>query len=398
MLKFSLAKALLPAALLAFATVGAQASAVESFNCGVATVMTIPEEGRAQIDTLRGTFFADAVGGGVYRNDNQELQFYPDENPPTLWMGSEQMSCQVMVADNEGVQTHSGGAVGGNEVTVNAQGQSLGGNLRNGPGTNFSKVASVAEGTWITILVNTGIRFDGYDWFEVTLDNGTRGYHWGGIMCSNGAPLNGTYTVCGQQTSTNTSTSSDGVEVNAQGRSLGGTLRSGPGTNYSRIGSVAEGTWITILKNTGVRFDGYDWFEIALDNGTRGFQWGGIMCSNGAPLNGTYSVCGQETRVNTNTPSPSGGWMAFAVGNNNIFGHGAGNTQAEAQNAALQFCNDNSCQIADVTDAQCHALAQTPGGSWFGAAPTQRAAEDFAAGFCVGAGASSCRIAYSYCQ
>lgn len=305
MLKLSPLKIILPVAMLALFITGAKASPVESFDCGVATVMSIPEEGHAQIDTARGTFFADAQTGGHYANPVQELQFYPDDNPPTLWMGSEQINCTVMLADNEVTQTHSNGAVGGNETSVNAQGQSLGGNLRDGPGTNFSKVGAIAEGTWITIITNTGIRFDGYDWFEVALDNGRRGYHWGGIMCS-----------------------------------------------------------------------------------------------NGAPLAGTYSVCGQENRVNTSQQSSgsSTGWMAFAVGSDNIFGHGAGNSRSEAEQFALQYCNDGSCQVADVTDAQCHALAQAPGGSWFGAAPTQRAAEDFAAGFCVRAGAASCRIAYSYCQ
>lgn len=297
MLKFTPLKTALPIALFALLTVGAQASINTSYDCNVASVTIIPEEGRAQINTPRGNFFADAQSGGGYQNFAQELQFYPDANPPTLWMGSEQMSCSVMVADNEVSQNHSSGAVGGNETVVNAQGQSLGGNLRDGPGTNFSKVTSVAEGTWITIIVNTGIRFNGYDWFEISLDNGTRGYHWGGIMCANGAPLPGVYAICGQQTnaSSNTSSTSSGSEtvVNAQGQSLGGSLRSGPGTNFAKVGSLSEGTWITIIKNAGVRFDGYDWFEIALDNGTRAFQWGGIMCSNGAPLNGTYSVCGQ---------------------------------------------------------------------------------------------------------
>ena len=94
-------------------------------------------------------------------------------------------------------QTHASGAVGGNEGPVlNHQGQSLGGKLRNGPGTNFSDVGSLSEGTWFTIVRSTGVQMDGYDWFEVALDSGERAYQWGGIMCSNGQQIAGIYAMC----------------------------------------------------------------------------------------------------------------------------------------------------------------------------------------------------------
>jgi hypothetical protein len=79
--------------------------------------------------------------------------------------------------------------------------------------------------------------------------------------------------------------------VNMQGRSLGGKLRGGPGMNFAHVGSLAEGTWLTITKNSGVMFNGYAWFEVALDDGTRAYQWGGILCSNGQHLEGVYQVC-----------------------------------------------------------------------------------------------------------
>lgn len=83
----------------------------------------------------------------------------------------------------------------------------------------------------------------------------------------------------------------DGAKLNLVGRSYGGNLRTGPGTQYDKAGSLKEGTWVTILIDSGVQFDGYTWFEVVTDDGTRGFHWGGIMCANGAPLNGTYDVC-----------------------------------------------------------------------------------------------------------
>ncbi|MEP0233941.1 DUF4189 domain-containing protein [Roseibium sp.] len=189
--------------------------------------------------------------------------------------------------------------------------------------------------------------------------------------------------------------------INAVGQSLGGKLRDGPGTNFRQIGSVAEGTWLTILNNTNVRFDGYDWFEVVFDNGKRGYQWGGIMCSNGPRIEGIYSSCQNISQAPTNqsTITRKGrGFMAFAVGSDGRFGHGAGGTVADAERFAMQYCGEQGCQILDVTDAKCHALAQVPGGSWFGAGQNEQAARNFALGFCTNAGASGCKIEYTHCQ
>ncbi len=139
--------------------------------------------------------------GGVYsgtRPDGTSLSF--DEGMRVLYVESEQFNCQPMLPGNEmnGAQNHESGTVGGNEIfDINLQGYSLGGKLRGGPGTNFSQTGSLKEGTGITILTNTGVRFDGYDWFEVVTDRGVRGYQWGGIMCSNGVRLDGIYAECG---------------------------------------------------------------------------------------------------------------------------------------------------------------------------------------------------------
>jgi hypothetical protein len=72
--------------------------------------------------------------------------------------------------------------------------------------------------------------------------------------------------------------------------SWGGIVRSGPGTQFARLTSTTEGTRITILSNTGIKFNGFDWFEIRYGD-LRGFQWGGIICPIGAPLSGTFQSC-----------------------------------------------------------------------------------------------------------
>ncbi|MEM7216464.1 MAG: DUF4189 domain-containing protein [Pseudomonadota bacterium] len=183
----------------------------------------------------------------------------------------------------------------------------------------------------------------------------------------------------------------------APAQSLGGKVRGGPGTNFGQIGSLSEGAAVSVIANTGVQFDGYDWFEIRF-NGRTGYQWGGIMCSEGTQLPGIYQQCGSYSQSSTSQSSNTGGtWMAFAIGNDGRLGHGAGTNRNQAQEYALQFCGHGSCQIENETQALCHAAAETPGGFWFGAADSKQQAERFALNFCSQAGAS-CTIRYSFCR
>lgn len=83
-----------------------------------------------------------------------------------------------------------------------------------------------------------------------------------------------------------------GAMLDILGRSLGGKVRSGPGTQFDRLAGIPNRAPIAILRNTGVTFDGYDWFEIQTSSGLIGFQWGGIMCSGeGQKLDGLYEAC-----------------------------------------------------------------------------------------------------------
>lgn len=188
---------------------------------------------------------------------------------------------------------------------------------------------------------------------------------------------------------------------NLSARSLGGKLRGGPGTNFGQAGSLAEGAQVTVTMNTGVRFDGYDWFEIRHGSGVA-YQWGGIMCWEGQPIAGMYGECATVLRsqapARVQTASNGGGWMAFAIGAGGRFGHGAGASRQEAESYAMQYCGDASCRIEDTTRDQCHALASgNRNGHWFGTGNSKRAAENFAVGFCRNA-EGSCAIRYSHCR
>ncbi|MBV0912874.1 SH3 domain-containing protein [Anianabacter salinae] len=72
----------------------------------------------------------------------------------------------------------------------------MGGNLRAGPGTQFSDVGSVAYETEIVLLQDTGIVMDGYTWFRIQLPNGVSGFQWGGIICAPFEPVAGLLEDC----------------------------------------------------------------------------------------------------------------------------------------------------------------------------------------------------------
>lgn len=109
-----------------------------------------------------------------------------------------------------------------------------------------------------------------------------------GLLTDTGA---GETVPCRLETAAAPSGGNSGVALNAPGLSLGGKIRSGPGVNFPQIGSIRGTRPITILNNSGVRMDGYDWFEIRDGNGNTGFQWGGIMCSPNGQVAGVYERC-----------------------------------------------------------------------------------------------------------
>lgn len=72
--------------------------------------------------------------------------------------------------------------------------------------------------------------------------------------------------------------------------SWGGVVRSGPGQNYKKVGSLREGQQVTLMGRSDVVEDGFPWFKIAYEGGT-GYQWGGILCSAGAERADLFKTC-----------------------------------------------------------------------------------------------------------
>ena len=124
-------------------------------------------------------------------------------------------------------------------------------NVRGGPGTNYQIVGTLQPGE--ACIFQTGQR-SGDDWVFVQANSsGVQGWVREQFL----AFYSGPQSDPGFQ--------GQGAWVQVAARSLGGIVRSGPGTNFPRVASLPEGTPITLLSDTGVSFDGYTWFEIDFD-------------------------------------------------------------------------------------------------------------------------------------
>lgn len=73
--------------------------------------------------------------------------------------------------------------------------------------------------------------------------------------------------------------------------SWGGIVREGPGQNYRKLASLQQGEHVTLLENTSVYQNGFPWWYIEYWGGRKGYQWGGILCSLNAPMEGIYESC-----------------------------------------------------------------------------------------------------------
>lgn len=192
------------------------AIAAERYQCGdaeagISVVVSIaPEVGVGDFEGLGRSGLLSPDGQGAWVNPESGIRFVPEQLPPALFLGSEQFPCNDLAAgqpaggmtttpaeattEQASTMSETSNAV---ETVVNLPGRSLGGNLRAGPGTDEPSLGAVVENAPLTIVTNSGVDFDGYDWFRVQLGDGRSGYQWGGILCSEGTQMAGLYQACG---------------------------------------------------------------------------------------------------------------------------------------------------------------------------------------------------------
>ncbi|MDH4981659.1 SH3 domain-containing protein [Hyphomicrobium sp. D-2] len=74
---------------------------------------------------------------------------------------------------------------------------SWGGIVRDGPGQNHGKVASLSEGEPVILMARTEVVENGFPWFKIAFSSGSKtGYQWGGILCSTGAERPDIFKTC----------------------------------------------------------------------------------------------------------------------------------------------------------------------------------------------------------
>lgn len=120
-------------------------------------------------------------------------------------------------------------------------------NLRSGPGTGYDKVSLLLKGDKVTVLEI----LDG--WYRVSA-KGTEGYVSAKFIAPDTSGSSGTQNQTQTQPQTQVKTQNALV--------LTGPLnvRSGPGTSYTRIGSLKVGTTVTVIGKSG------QWYQIKYAN------------------------------------------------------------------------------------------------------------------------------------
>lgn len=186
-----------------------------------------------------------------------------------------------------------------------------------------------------------------------------------------------------------------GIAVDRPGQSLGGNMRTGPGVNHSRMKPLRGDTRLVILSNTRVRYRGYDWFRVKLADGRTGFQWGGILCSEGEAVEGLKRACRTAAGAEAD---PDVTYQAFAIGPEGRFGHASSQDREEAEAAALSYCGASKCNVQDVTTRKCHALANAGEIAFFGASKNSDEASKRAFSACRKTGAKNCQVTYLVCR
>lgn len=127
-------------------------------------------------------------------------------------------------------------------------------NLRNGPGTNETKVIdTITSGQVVTVIENGKYNgLDGYNWSRVKLSNGIQGYLVSDYLTEM-AKTN--YTIAY-------------INCNADGKV---NIRSGIGTNTSIVTSLKKDTKVTVLQKSAGQANGYTWDKIVTSDGLEGY-------------------------------------------------------------------------------------------------------------------------------
>ena len=124
-------------------------------------------------------------------------------------------------------------------------------NLRSGPGLDYGKLGSVSKGTTLKYLGESHKDGRGVTWYKVSY-NGNAAW-----ISSRYSKKSGSGSSSGSSSSGNSSNT-----VTATGSV---NLRSGPGLDYGKLGSVSEGTTLKYLGETSTDDRGVKWYKVSFN-------------------------------------------------------------------------------------------------------------------------------------
>ncbi len=169
----------------------------------------------------------------------------------------------------------TGGTASGTQATVVLQTTSSSLNIRSGPGTTYPSAGYLKHGDAITVGAENG------EWVAITY-NGVSGYIKKQYVSTYAGTTGGSTPASGGATAT--------VKLSGAGSTL--NVRSGPGTTYEAVISVAHGSTVTVVGTSG------EWSQIVTSGNAKGYvmtkylSTGSSGSSGGAASTSTATTTG----------------------------------------------------------------------------------------------------------
>lgn len=143
---------------------------------------------------------------------------------------------------------------GASEVSMSAKATVTEGplNVRSGPGTNYSRLGQLAKGKTVAV-VSKVTNSSGNVWYKYRYSSSKYGYIYSQYVSVSGA-------------------TSETALTNKKGTVKEGPLnvRSGPGTNYSKLGKIAKGTAVTLVSQVKTSA-GAVWYKYKYNSSKYGY-------------------------------------------------------------------------------------------------------------------------------
>ncbi len=268
-----LLKSLAVAALLLCIVVSSSATAARADSTGAATVTASALNMRSEANTTS-SIVTTLTKGTVVLVTGSEGGWYK-----VSYQGSEGYMLSDYLTFSQTATANLGtGTVTSSNVRV-----------RSGPGTGYSILGVVNSGTTLTV---TGVSAD---WLQVSY-GGSTGYISSAYVSVGGSSSGSSSSGSSSGSSSSGSTSVESVSGTGTIKGNYVRVRSGPGTGYSILGVLSNGTTLTVTGKSG------DWYQVSY-SGSTGYVSGAYMTlaesSSGSSSGGTTPASGTGT-INAN--------------------------------------------------------------------------------------------------